>query len=150
MNSEFGAGVVVCLVKFSEHIANPEARRIEKAIRWIKSRPIEREKLMEEEDPEWQLVLALDEVATSSEEMLDGLIVTWANGASDHLSELDLDVAPESFRELRELLFELRYPDVGGNFRGEEEWLTMLSLWSTVAMDLDVMLGTKPEWGDWE
>ena len=147
--SEFGSGVVVCLVKFSEHIGSTEANYIGKAIRWINAEPMEREKLMEETDHEWQLVLGLDELAKSSEEMLDGLIIVWASGAKDHFYDLDRETAPESLIELADLVFELGTLSVDGDFRGEEEWLRTLALWSAAAMDLDERLGLQPEWGEW-
>jgi hypothetical protein len=150
MSSEFGAGVVVCLVKLSEHIGNPEARHIGMAIRWINAKPMEREQLMQETDHEWQYVLFLDETAKSSEEMLHQLIFMWAQGASDHMFDLDREVAPQSLCELADLLYELRAPAaVDGELHGEEEWLRMLALWSAAAMDLDEMLNTQPDWGEW-
>jgi hypothetical protein len=147
--SEFGAGVVVCLVKFSEHVGNEEARRIGKAIRWINAAPLEREKLMEETDPEWVYMLTLDEMAKSSEEMLDRMIITWASGAKDHFYDLDRETAPSSLIDLANLLHELSYIAVDNTFRGEEEWLQVLALWSASAMDLDERLGLQPEWGEW-
>lgn len=148
--SEFGSGVVVPLVKFSEHIGDVSARRVEKAIRWVGTDPMDREKIMANPDPEWTLVLALDEQAASSEKMLDDLISLWAYAASDHLFELDRSKAPESLIELAALMMDLRFPSVDGSLRGEEEWLRMLALWSSAAMDLDEMLGVqRADWGEW-
>ena len=123
--------------------------RIEKAIKWIKAEPLEREKLMDEQDPEWQLVLKLDELAPSSEKMLDDQITLWAYIASDHLSELDRSKAPESLSKLADLMWEMRYPSVDGLRRSEEDWVRVLALWSEAAMDLDEMLGVQPDWGSW-
>ena len=148
--TEFGAGVAICLVKFSEHIANQEARRVEKAIKWLNAEPLEREQIMEEEDAEWKLVLAIDDQAPSTEETVEGLLVAWANAASDHLAGLDRESAPESMSELADLMFDLRHPAVDGTYRGEEEWLRVLSLWSAAAMEIDEMLGVEqPDWGEW-
>lgn len=147
--TEFGSGVVVCLVKFSEHIGDGTARRVGMAIRWINAKPLEREKIMTDPDPEWQFVLYLDEIASSSEEMLSDLIMAWANGASDHLVELDREVAPASLIELADLVIDLRHLAVDGRPHGEEEWLRVLALWSTAALDLDERLDVQPDWGEW-
>lgn len=147
--SEFGEGVIVPLVKFSEHMGDYYTSRIEKAIRWIKAEPSEREDLMEEDDPEWILVLKLDEMASSSEKMLDDMITLWAYGASDHLSNLDRQRAPQSLNDLADLMWELRYPSVDGLLHGEEDWVRALALWSAAAMDLDEMMGVRSDWGDW-
>lgn len=149
MSTEFGSGIVVPLVKFSEHISDKSARWVGLAIRWINAAPLEREKIMEDPGHDWSLILVLDENAASSEQMLDDLIVQWAYPASDHLFNIDREKAPESMGELIELMMELRMPSVDGSLRGEDEWLRMLSLWSTVAMDIDEMLGARPDWGEW-
>jgi hypothetical protein len=147
--TEFGAGVVVPLVKFSEHMGTSYCGRIEKAIKWIKAEPIEREKIMQEDDVEWQIVLMMDEKAQTSEHMLESMLQMWAYGAADHLMQVDKGHAPESLNNLIDLMMDLRMPDDYGRLRGEEEWLRVLSLWSEAAMDLDEMIGVRPDWGDW-
>ena len=149
--TEFGSGVIVCLVKFSEHLGNRQAGEVGRMIRWINATPREREQIMEsqEEDAEWKVLLALDEHAESSERLLDELLMNWAHYASDHLVELDREIAPASLCELADLTIDLRHPAVDGGLRGEEEWLRMLALWSEAALDIDERLGATPEWGEW-
>ena len=147
--SEFGSGVIVPLVKFSEHVGDSNAIRIERVIKWINADPMEREKIMDNPDPEWQAMLAMDERAPSSERMLNDLISMWAYAASDHLQDIDRDKAPESLSKLAELMWEMRSLSIDGKLRGEEDWLHVLALWSEAAMDLDEMIGVRPDWGEW-
>lgn len=146
--SEFGRGVVVPLVKFSEHLGDHWARDIERAIHWVKADPTERERILTANEEHWQTVLRLDAAAESPEHMLSGLIMMWAQGASDHLSEIEEDKAPKSLTELASLMFKLRYTRFH-DLVGEEEWVKLLALWSAAAMDIDEMLGAQPDWGDW-
>jgi len=149
--SEFGSGVIVPLVKFSEHIGDRWAWYIERQIKWMNADPHEREKIMDraKNDHVWFEVLALDEAAASSERALDKHIQTWVFAASDHFQDLDRSKSPESLSKLSEVLWEIRSGSVDGELRGEADWLRILSLWSEAAMDLDEMLGVRPDWGTW-
>lgn len=148
--SEFGSGVVVCLVKLSEHMGDIYTRHIERGIKWHKATPFEREEMLRKDDHDWQLVLALDEAAPSTERMLNDLIRRWAHGAGGHLAELDQQKSPDSLKKLAELLWELRYDARDeSEYAGEEEWLRILALWSEAAMDLDERLGVRCDWGSW-
>jgi hypothetical protein len=42
-----------------------------------------------------------------------------------------------------------RHLAVDGRPHGEEEWLRVLALWSTAALDLDERLDVQPDWGEW-
>ena len=148
--SEFGSGVVVCLVKLSEHMGDSYTQHIERAIKWQKAAPIEREKMLRDDDPGWQRVLKLDAAAPSTEKMLNDMIRRWCHAAGDHVVELDRQKAPDSLSKLADLLWELRYDARDeSEWVGEEEWLQILALWSEAAMDIDERLGVRPDWGTW-
>lgn len=71
--SEFGAGIVVCLAKFSQHLDIQSPRH------------------------------PLNNDYRRSPENISSLIVNWMNAASDHLYDIDEDKAPDSLKELARL-----------------------------------------------
>lgn len=148
--SEFGSGIVVPLVKFTEHLTDRRAAKVERAIKWVKADPSERERILGSNEPEWTEFLILEERADSPEALLDEMMMMWAQGASDHLSDLS-DRAPESLQNLATKMFELRrhMPGYDEGHLTEEDWVTVLALWSAAAMDIDEILGVKSDWGEW-
>jgi len=154
--SEFGSGLVVCLVKFSEHFMNPQMQRIWSVEHWMKSKDrqdqygtayntdIESFKRVE------LTVYGTDEKAFSQ------LIENWANGATDHLYELQVpkewentDLA-KKVAELKELGLSM-----GHSFQRDYPWTTehigkLRKLVEEISLELDKRLGIKDgDWGQW-
>lgn len=121
--SEFGAGIVVCLAKFSEHLWSP--RDPSRA----RETPLPH---TQREDP--AMVLS-DEI-----EM-------WANGASDHFYDLD-ERAPKPLKELAALTLQM-----GHSFTGKQwtnaDMERVRELWRESCLAVDAMLEVEADWGKW-
>ncbi|HTZ63498.1 MAG TPA: hypothetical protein VMB51_05285 [Solirubrobacteraceae bacterium] len=154
--SEFGAGIVVCLAKFSEHLHEHgpySERQIREFADWT---PQERGRC-EAEALRYPVGDAAQKLArmASAERMREGdrvkalsaMIEMWMNGASDHLIDLD-EKAPEPLKELAELALR-----IGHGFTGEtwtmEHVKRIRELWKAASVAVDRMLGIEPDWGQW-
>ena len=111
--SEFGAGIVVCLAKFSEHLS-PEAFE-----RWKKA----------------------------SIDFSDALELQM-NGASDHFYDLDRNKSPPSLIKLADLTLEIGHDSVNKEWT-KKDLFRIRNLWQKSCEELDLQLGTKPDWGEW-
>jgi hypothetical protein len=154
--SEFGAGLVVCIAKFSEHLwterdaaiyelvafkdgkrthaqLSTEAQhRVDFAERWWLSHPEYR-----------RADTPLDAAIAEQIEM-------WASGAADHFADLDEERAPEPLKELAAVMWRLRNRHLNETplpTGGDME--TVKRLWQESCIALDRMLGTVPNWGEW-
>jgi hypothetical protein len=138
-DSEFGRGVVVCLAKFSEHLANEHARAITSGITWQKMSP--------ERQRRWRAESGRGHIRRVESIGLSKMIEMWANGASDHFFGLS-DQAPGPLQELA--AFTLL---VGHGFQEEEwtagTWKRILELWKESCLAVDRQLGVEPDWGQW-
>lgn len=148
MRSEFGYGLVVPLVKFTEHLNDDRARLVEQAIRWKNMEPIEREQIIVEEESEWRLMLALEARHGSADSLLTDCIQMWAYSASDHLAGVETREAPKSLQDLVQHVWSMRLPDRNATF-GEGEWRRIRTLWREATLDIDEKLGLEPDWGTW-
>lgn len=127
--SEFGKGLVICLVKFVEH-----TERLDESLRTYKE--------IKEKDP---TIKYFGE---------DHAIMMWANGASDHLYEITVPDGND-WNEIRAKVNELK--DLGLNMgHGMNYELCTLEnaekcsvLAREIAMLIDIKLGLKPEIGRW-
>jgi hypothetical protein len=140
--SEFGAGLVVCLAKFSEHLEGERPRALALFAQWIKDgQPTP----MPQECRSMDIAL---KVRGTVEAALSSEIEMWMNAASDHFYDLDRERAPESLLELADLTLE-----IGHGFTGkmwDETHLTRIrELWKHSCLELDRKLKTKPDWGTW-
>lgn len=143
--TEFGSGLVVPLVKFTEHVVHgPWLKEVELAIQWQKMTPVEREKIQEGEPDRWELILRrIDQ--DDIEVVIAEYMCIWANGASDHLFEIEQSMAPQSLLDLFQIVKELRYMERAGN---ADDWAEIRRLWRQSALDLDEYLGVEADWGD--
>lgn len=155
-HSEFGAGIVVCLAKFSEHLwierertawelcrykrdgkgelSKDAQRRLDFATEWQRKYP---EYVHPYGDP---LTYAIhDEIGM------------WANAAGDHFFDLDRERAPKELVELGDFMIWLRNDHLRDtqSVYGLAELERVRELWQAACIALDRMLGTKPNWGSW-
>ena len=89
--SEFGRGLVICLVKFAEHFENSTTRDIYQTSQYI-SKPPEQRLLSTKPtflDP-------YIKIYKTEENALSHLIQMWANGATDHLYDITV---PKKWQE---------------------------------------------------
>lgn len=172
--SEFGAGLVVCLAKFSEHLSTDRDGRIYTYARWLKMGERERQSEREEaaKYPSGDAARRLQRIAafrfdeegfyrypalsagcSSPEEYaISQAIHMWANAAGDHFFDLDRERAPEPLIELADLMIRLRNRHLTD---AQEEPFTLehldrvRELWKQSCIALDRILGTVPNWGEW-
>lgn len=153
--SEFGAGVVVCLAKFSEHLGTAQERTINQLAGLIRgTTAIERLG----KEAAWKLDFekryrrehgwSKHPKATSEEVALSDSIEMWANAASDHFYDLDEARAPKPLRELAELTLRM-----GHGFEDTlwtvDDFDRVRVLWRESCLAVDEQLGAAPDWGEW-
>lgn len=155
--SEFGAGVVVCLAKFSEHLwtrtesAIGELEGLRKGTRQLGELSAEAKSKLDFQEHWWNEHPEYRRADTPLEAAIDEAIDMWANGAGDHFFDLDEARAPEPLKKLGALMLDLRTR----HFRENNIVLTadvmkeIRELWEQSCIALDEKLGTKPDWGEW-
>lgn len=150
MSSEFGSGIVVCLAKFSEHLAGHGdssmqnerlIRKVAKAKNLKEVRALDGYVSMYEFDKPGVLF------EEAREQSVSHSIEIWMNAASDHFYDLD-EKAPEPLRELAALTLR-----IGHGFTGEvwtvETIDEIRELWKQSCIAVDAMLGVESDWGEW-
>lgn len=162
--SDFGAGVVVCLAKFSEHLSGASSPYDERMIylynRWINElTPEQRVKMQEQAKlyPTGDAARDLQVIASaarsaeirgSAEAALSNLVEMWMNAASDHFYDLDRRRAPDVLIELADLCLL-----IGHGFTGKtwtmEHVDRIRELWRASCIAVDKQLGVKPDWGSY-
>lgn len=96
--SEFGRGLVICLVKFLEHYHWGMANQVKSVAAYLSLEPERREEVMSSEPFSFQggdwrkdvesFLRVEAEVYGGLDKGFSSLIHLWANGASDHLYEI--------------------------------------------------------------
>lgn len=150
--SKFGAGIVVCLAKFSEHLCNDWFDRVRHVAQWSKMSEPEKARMTAEAKkyPVGDSARFMLDISFSgtSEAALSHYIELWMNAASDHFYDLDRKRSPESLCELATLCLR-----IGHGFTGEIwTWETVDEihrLWKQACLDLDASIGVKADWGQW-
>jgi len=147
MTDNFGSGVIVPLVLFTEHFNDFFANRVDEAIAWNHMTPSERLPFIEAMNygGSQMAVLILRLENEDIEDIINEYITLWAYGAGDHFLELDKKKSPASLIELAKLMTDLRF----GRHEplGEATWKRIKILWREAAMDIDEQIvGTRPRW----
>ena len=128
--SEFGKGLVICLVKFAEHFMKLQ-------------NDLETYKKMHKQNPK----LFAESHA----------INMWANGASDHLYEIEVPEGKE-WDSIRKKVLGLQKTGLdmghGCGLMGtkkytKEDVFKLMDLTREIALDIDKKLGLKAEIGQW-
>jgi hypothetical protein len=156
--SEFGRGLAVCLVKFAEHFENDMARMIDHAHLFYGKLKGDRARLDECGADVRRDVDLFDRVYLKGtedvERGLSRLIETWANGAADHLYEIEVPERMAGGR-LGKLVGELRSKGlrIGHGFTGGiwtyEDFVELQELARKIALELDRGIGLEPDLGEW-
>jgi len=144
--SDFGRGLVICLVKFSEHFMylyyNWDVR--------VKHQ-IEFDKMFYKKYKEYSPPKDYNKYAISN------IITNWANGASDHLYEIEVPKGRQ-WSKIRKKVEELQDKGLdmghGAGFMNVKEYTRkdvdyLMELTREIALDVDKIIGLEPEMGDY-
>jgi len=117
-NSEFGRGLVICLVKFSEHL--------ERLFNSLERHP---------HSEQFQIYMHF-------------------NAASDHLYDIEVPKAwKKQYPELCQMVTTLKSKTIGCGHGGDtltkDEAFDLHKLAREIAIEIDKILGLKPDMGDW-
>ena len=149
--SDFGRGLVICLVKFAEHFENHLTRDIYQTSQYISEPPDQRDLSTKPTflDP-------YIKIYKTEENVLSHLIQMWANGATDHLYDITV---PKKWQEtelgtkirlLQKLGLEIGHGFTGKTYRIEH--LNRLhQLTREIALLIDQSIGLKQiaDLGEW-
>lgn len=144
--SEFGRGLVVCLVKFREHFDQHFGVTVGAVHHWHTE--------LDEDDTKLAKDVYLS-MHGSYEKAFSFLIELWANGTSDHLYEITVPL-PQKHRKLAKFVAELAglALEIGHGFTGKvwafEHFEQLHTLSRDAVLQVDKAMGIKnPEWGQW-
>lgn len=138
-SSEFGKGLIICMVKFAEHYE----RKREKFIELLSGN----EKLLEKHKTGI-------EIYGSKEEYISKEIETFMNGASDHLYEIYVPEG-EDWDEIREKvrIMKEKALTMGHGFTETiwkiEDLNEIFGMNREISLLIDIKIGLKPEIGKW-
>ena len=164
MRSEFGKGLAICIVKFAEHMENDMARRISHVHFWHEKLKGDESKLKEYDRSLGEAVRIFQDVELHVHKKYDkafsSMLEMWANGASDHLYEIESPKNKDWFLmrcpKIAEKVAELKdlALTMGHGFEHERTWTwedfcRLQELTREVALEIDRGLGLKPELGRW-
>jgi hypothetical protein len=152
--SDFGRGLIVCLVKFSEHLHfEGHLQRIYAVERWIKGGMKD---TLNSDTAEIELFKKVElKVYKDPERAFSHLIEMWANGASDHLYEIKVPKAwnnnsiGRNVRKLKNLGLTMGhgFPNKTYTLKDIEE---LRKLVRRIAIAIDKQIGIEDaEWGRW-
>lgn len=144
--SEFGKGFAYSLVLFAKHFENDMAVKARKLDHYI-SNP-EKAQI----DPDTEIAI---QIWGKDAKAVSRLIELWANGATDHLYELE--IPPEWRRKkIGKLVKKLKDKGlaVGHGFTGNvwtiKDFYELQTLTMEIAFELDKLLGVKPIEAEWK
>lgn len=154
--SEFGRGLAICLVKFAEHFENDMARIIGHVRFFYEDLKGDEGRLAEYGRDVRGAVAYFKAVYAhvGVEKGMSHLIETWANGATDHL--YDIEVPGSMARtKMGRLVGRLQSKGlrIGHGFTGETwtcaDFAELRELTRRIALELDRRIGLKPDMGKW-
>lgn len=150
--SEFGAGLVVCLAKFAQHMDRYDYKRVYQLKSWFEMTNEERKKIEKqaEEYPHGDSANFMNNIRVKfgdmEEEIIADAISRCMNSASDHFYDLS-ENAPPSLKKLADLTLGMGH---GYNKKYTYEEFTQVDvLFKQSCIELDRMLGVVPDWGRW-
>ncbi|MFA5132892.1 MAG: hypothetical protein WC444_06225 [Candidatus Paceibacterota bacterium] len=145
--SEFGKGCAYCLVLFANHFDNDMWHKVVEYNWAIQGKEVSK-------DAQWWLDNIVPIYKGDKAKALSSQIVSWANGASDHLYDLQI---PQDGSELSDVLTEIRETGLkmGHGFLEPVTWtpddmFKLRELTFKAATLIDQKLGVEVEKGQWE
>jgi hypothetical protein len=150
--SQFGAGVVVCLAKFSEHLWTEAERRATELVLLLDGK-ITRDRLSTQAAADLSRAEGGYPFCQPGQDPLtaaaEDAVHMWASGAGDHFFDLDEDRAPQPLKDLADLVIRMRNTHLDSGWTlADGGFERVRELWQESCMALDRMLGTTPNWGD--
>ena len=153
--SDFGKGLVICLVKFAEHLENDQWERIVYTDSFLR---IGDKKKIKDYDRNVQLAMEYYDLTLSiwktKTKWFAHAIEMWANGATDHLYEMEY---PKSWKGTKLARKIDKLISVG--LRMGHGWDDLTKIWTVedilklkdwtreIALEIDKKLKLKPEMG---
>lgn len=165
MPSEFGRGIVIPLVKFSQHLGYGETYHsaITAGWRWLEMTPEEKQQKIQESEEYprgdaagFMQSLGVAEIYTEAvsntpEHAISRMLEMWMYAAADHFYELD-DKAPQALKDLASLALRMGRPWGGdiGKVWGKEDYDRIFDLWKEATLQVEAQLGVRDAaWGEW-
>ena len=158
IKSDFGKGLVICLVKFAEHFEN-EMGMIKLSIfdKWIKSNKEDKERLdfgfPYNQSLKMDIDIANKVYNANYKKYLSRHIELFMNGASDHLYDIEVPQGKE-WDKIRKKVTELQNKslEIGHGFRFDKIWTiedlsNIIKLIREIALMIDKQIGLKPDLG---
>lgn len=151
--SEFGAGVVVCLAKFSEHLWTEAEKRASGLVALLKG-DITRERLSTQAEADLKRAEGGYPFCRPGQDPLtaaaEDAVHMWASGAADHFYDLDRDRSPQALCDLADLVLRMRNTHLDSGWTLADGGLDRVrDLRQQACIDLDRHLGTIPNWGEY-
>lgn len=147
--SEFGAGVVVCLVKFTEHLWTDREREIWEMVRFKKDG--KRDRLSKHAESMLSFTerhKEFNHCQQPVDKAIEDAVHYWASGAGDHFYDLDEDRAPQPLRDLADLVLRMRNTHMGSGYvYADGDMDRVRGLWRDACIEIDRQLGAVPNWG---
>ena len=167
--SEFGKGLVVCLAKFMEHFGNETLHRANFCRQISNMSKENQNKVMSDNPPSshnygkelneyfkfWKTKLV--PIVGSIKAQTSHDLTLWANGASDHLYEIEVPKGKE-WNEIRRITKELKDKGLdmghGSGLTGRriyelKDLYELKKLTKKALILIDEKLGLKPDWGEY-
>jgi hypothetical protein len=142
--SEFGKGLVVCLLHFANHWSNDQMQGI-----W------ELERARRDKKPVPQKWVSSLNIYGNIEDLISSKITTWANGATDHLYEMEVPKGTRwsSVAHKVELL-KNEGLEMGHGFTGRkytaDDMDSIIKRSKDIAFEIDKLIGLDPDLGEWQ
>ena len=163
--SEFGKGLVICLVKFAEHFENDMIRKTLRYSNFL-SKSEEEQKLIRSKNPpnnldygrinkefDWWMTKMVP-IRGTPEKTLSNEIELWLNRASDHLYDIEVPKG-KKWDKIRKKVDKLQSKglEIGHGFTKKiwkkEDVNELQNLTREIALDIDKLIGLKPDIGQW-
>jgi len=142
--SEFGKGLIVCLLHFANHWGNDQWE----TIRDLKGARTNKRGIPNREEGSLKIYGSL-------EKLISARITSWANAATDHLYEIEVP-KEKKWDSIRQKVAELRdYGlEIGHGFTDQQytfdEAGKLFDLSREIAFEIDKLIGLKPDLGQWQ
>lgn len=164
--SEFGKGLVICLVKFAEHFENDMYNKIMSYNMFLKKSKEDIEKVRSTTPPpnldygyinkqfDWWLDKIVP-ICGNPEKALSKEIELWLSGASDHLYEIECPEGKE-WDEIRNEVIKLQNKglEIGHGFMLDKIWKfedinELENLTEEISLMIDKKIGLNPDIGNY-